>query len=107
MQGTVTVTVHSFNFHPVYRKRYRQSHKFLADTAGQKINEGDVVVIAECRPLSKRKRFKVQEVLERAAQVSEIQEEADFAPRRKLGASPAEADVDAKKKKAVPSPVAQ
>jgi small subunit ribosomal protein S17 len=78
MTGTVTVTVHAFTFHPIYKKRFRKSKKFMADTNGQQVNEGDTVIIVECRPLSKNKRFKVQEVLQKAAQVSEIVEETDL-----------------------------
>lgn len=75
MQGTVTVTVHRELFHPVYKKRYRMSKKFLADTAGQTdLAVGDEVLITECRPRSKRKHFKLTEVLKRAPRVSEMVE---------------------------------
>jgi len=78
MTGTVTVTVESFSFHPVYKKKFRRSKKFLADSNGQDVAEGDKVVITECRPISKRKCFKVTEVVERAPRVSDIQEEASL-----------------------------
>ncbi len=76
MQNTVAVTVHRSVMHPTYDKRYRVSKKFLADTNGQDLGLGDEVVISECRPLSKRKCFKVTEVLKRAARVSEMKTEA-------------------------------
>lgn len=72
MTNTVTVTVHRSVFHPLYKKQYRMSKKFLADTNGQEVHVGDEVVITECRPLSKRKHFKVTEILKKAAQVSEM-----------------------------------
>lgn len=76
MTGTVTVTVHRSVFHPIYKKRFRRSAKFLADTAGiEDLLEGDTVIITECRPLSKRKCFKVTEVVTRIPRVSEVQEE--------------------------------
>jgi len=76
MTGTVSVVVHRFAFHPVYKKLYRKSKKFLADRNGiGDICAGDTVVIEECRPLSKLKRFKVREVLERVPRVSEVLEE--------------------------------
>jgi small subunit ribosomal protein S17 len=75
MTGTVTVTVHRHVFHPLYKKSYRMSKKFLADSRGQDIGVGDEVLIVECRPLSKHKRFKVAEVLKRAPRVSDIQDE--------------------------------
>ncbi|PIR48412.1 30S ribosomal protein S17 [Candidatus Peregrinibacteria bacterium CG10_big_fil_rev_8_21_14_0_10_55_24] len=76
MEGTVTVAVHSHAFHPVYKKRFRKSKKFLADAVGiEDLQEGDMVIITECRPLSKRKHFRVTEVVERAPRVSALQEE--------------------------------
>lgn len=78
MQRTVTVTVHRSVVHPLYKKRYRVSKKFLADTGGFELHVGDEVVITECRPLSKRKHFKVTEILKRAAQVSELAEETSI-----------------------------
>jgi len=88
MKNSIIVTVHHSVMHPVYRKRFRRSAKFMADTAGQDVAEGDTVVIEECRPLSKRKCFKVQEVLERAPRVSEMVEEkaVEEAMHREKGA---------------------
>jgi len=76
MTGTVTVTVHAFVFHPIYKKRFRRSKKFLADVNGHDVQEGDLVIITECRPLSKNKCFKVTEVVEQAPRVSDVKEEA-------------------------------
>lgn len=75
MQGTVTVTTQRHVYHPIYKKKFRVSKKFLADTNGQDLGVGDEVIITECRPLSKRKRFTVTEVLKRAPRVSEMAEE--------------------------------
>jgi len=64
MQGTVTVTVDTSRMHKIYKKRYKQSKNFLADSKGfDNLKEGDEVEIVECKPLSKRKRFKVTEVI--------------------------------------------
>ncbi|MDD4319140.1 MAG: 30S ribosomal protein S17 [Candidatus Peribacteraceae bacterium] len=79
MQDTVTVTVHRSVFHPMYKKRFRSSKKFLADSKGFDLAAGDEVVIAECRPISKNKHFKVTEVVKRAPRVSELQEEGAVA----------------------------
>jgi small subunit ribosomal protein S17 len=77
MKDTVTVTVHQQVSHPLYKKSYRQSTKFLADTKGvTDLMAGDEVMIQECRPLSKRKHFKVTEVLKRAPRVSEMADES-------------------------------
>jgi small subunit ribosomal protein S17 len=77
MQNTVTVTVHQQVRHPLYKKSFRKSKKFLADTNDMSdLGVGDLVVITECRPLSKTKHFKVTEVIKRAPRVSEMKEEA-------------------------------
>lgn len=75
MTDTVTVTVTRAVYHPLYKKRYTQSKKFLADSKGMDLGVGDLVVITECRPLSKRKHFRVTEVLKSAPRVSEMVEE--------------------------------
>jgi small subunit ribosomal protein S17 len=69
MQNTVTVTVHRYVMHPTYGKRYRKSKKFLADSNGMTLNVGDTVLITECRPISKRKCFKVTELMKKVVQV--------------------------------------
>lgn len=99
MQGTVTVTVHTHEFHPVYKKRYRKSKKFACDTAGKDVYLGDEVSIEECRPISKTKHFKVSEILKAAPRVSDIKEDENVAKvihREKKGA---DADAKAAKEK--------
>ncbi len=77
MQNTVTVAVHQHVRHPLYKKSFRKSKKFLADTNGQTdLMAGDEVIIQECRPLSKTKHFKIVEVLKRTPRVSEMKEES-------------------------------
>lgn len=76
MTGTVTVTVHRAVRHPLYKKSYRVSKKFLVDTAGKEVGLGDEVLIVECRPVSKRKHFRILEILKQAPRVSELGEEA-------------------------------
>ncbi len=92
MTQTVTVTVHRLLFHPKYKKRFRISKKFLADTAEIQPKVGDLVEITECRPLSKRKHFTVTAIVKQAAQVSELKEEAAVAalitPKNTEPASP-------------------
>jgi small subunit ribosomal protein S17 len=98
MTGTVSVAIHRLVFHPVYKKRYRKSKKFLCDSNGMNLYEGDKVVIEECKPLSKNKHFKVIEIIKAAPRVSDMKEDADIEKvihREKTGA-----DADAKAKKA-------
>ncbi len=75
MQKTVVVTVHRSVMHPTYDKRFRVSKKFLADSTGFDLGVGDEVVITECRPLSKRKCFRVTELKKQAPRVAEIKNE--------------------------------
>lgn len=75
MQKTVAVTVHRYVMHPTYGKRFRRSKKFLADTNGFDLGEGDQVVITECRPLSKNKCFKVTEIKKQAPRLEEMKTE--------------------------------
>lgn len=74
MTGTVTVTTHRLVFHPIYKKRFRKSKKFLCDPNGMDLYPGDLVLIGECRPLSKRKCFRVMEILKHAPRVDELHE---------------------------------
>jgi small subunit ribosomal protein S17 len=79
MQRTVTVTVHRHVFHPLYKKLFLRSKNFLADSGEfTDLIAGDTVVISECRPLSKRKRFRVTEVVARTPRVSELVEEEEI-----------------------------
>ena len=63
---SVVVKVESLVMHPLYRKFSRTSTKFMAHDEENTCNRGDRVLIEECRPLSKRKRWRVRRVIERA-----------------------------------------
>ena len=65
MDKTVTVLVERRVRHPLYGKYVRHSTKIHAHDERNDCNEGDVVVIEECRPLSKSKSWKLVEVIER------------------------------------------
>ena len=65
MQKTVVVAVENLVKHGMYQKYIKRTSKFLAH-ANDPVNVGDRVVIEETRPLSKRKRWNVREVIERA-----------------------------------------
>lgn len=60
---TVTVAVEQFRRHPKYHKIMRRTRKILVHNTLPEIKEGDKVKIGQCRPYSKRKHFKVTEVL--------------------------------------------
>ena len=65
---TVTVVVERQEQHGLYGKLLRRSSKLHAHDEKGECDEGDLVRIAECRPLSKTKHFRVVEVLARAAE---------------------------------------
>jgi small subunit ribosomal protein S17 len=67
MEKTVVVAVENLVRHGMYQKYIRRTNKFLAHSENPEINIGDRVVIEETRPLSKRKRWNVREVLEKAS----------------------------------------
>jgi small subunit ribosomal protein S17 len=67
MNKTIAVEVERLVKHPTYGKYIRRTTKLLAHDENGESREGDKVVIAACRPLSRRKSFRLVEVLERAA----------------------------------------
>ena len=66
MQKTVVVSVENLVQHGMYQKYIKRTSKFLAH-ANDPLNIGDRVIIEETRPLSKRKRWNVKEVIEKAS----------------------------------------
>ena len=66
MDKTITVKVERRLTHPLYGKFVKRSKKFFAHDEENTCNPGDVVRIMETRPLSKMKRWRLVEVVERA-----------------------------------------
>ena len=67
MMKTVVVAVENVVMHKMYQKYVKRTSKFMAHNEEQGINIGDRVIIEESRPLSKRKRWNVKEVVSRAS----------------------------------------
>lgn len=63
---TIVVTVRERKTHPLYRKQYTTTTKFMAHDEANIAEEGDTVVIVECRPISRRKRFTLDHIVEKA-----------------------------------------
>ena len=63
---TVSVSVERKVKHPMYGKYMRRTTKYLVHDEENSCNEGDVVTIAECRPYSKNKSWRLVEIVERA-----------------------------------------
>lgn len=66
MQKTVVVAVEDLEQHPLYKKAVKKTVKFKAHDENNDSHIGDTVEIMETRPLSKDKRWRVVEILERA-----------------------------------------
>ncbi len=66
MEKTIVVTVEKKVKHPMYGKFVLKTKKFTAHDEENTCNEGDTVRIMETRPLSKSKRWRLVEILERA-----------------------------------------
>ena len=67
MDKSVVVQVDRRIRHKLYGKFIRKRVRYMADDPKNVCNVGDVVLIEECRPLSKNKRWRVRSVVEQAA----------------------------------------
>ena len=67
MDKTIAVEVERLVKHPRYGKFIRRTTKLLAHDEANESRMGDTVTIAECRPLSRRKSWRLVSVLERAS----------------------------------------
>ena len=66
MDKTITVEVSTYNTHPVYGKRMKYSKKYYVHDEDNTAKTGDIVRIAETRPLSRNKRFRLLNIVEKA-----------------------------------------
>ena len=66
MDKTITIVVERKLRHPIYGKFVKKTKKFAAHDENNECIEGDTVRIMETRPLSKRKRWRLVEIIERA-----------------------------------------
>jgi small subunit ribosomal protein S17 len=67
MQKTIAVEVERLVKHPAYGKYIRRTTKLLAHDESGTSREGDLVIIVPCRPLSRRKSWRLLEVVQKAA----------------------------------------
>jgi len=68
MDKSITVTIERRIKHPVYGKYIRRSSKLHVHDESNECNKGDVVVIEQCRPMSKTKSWRLVEVVEKAGE---------------------------------------
>ena len=66
MEKTVVVSVERQFGHSKYKKQIKRTARYKAHDAGNTASVGDRVVIQECRPLSKDKRWILKEIVEKA-----------------------------------------
>jgi small subunit ribosomal protein S17 len=66
MQKSVVVSIERLVKHPAYGKFIRRTTTVMAHDEEGTCREGDTVAIVECRPISKRKSWRVVEIVERA-----------------------------------------
>ncbi len=66
MDKTVVVAIEEITAHPVYGRRIRRTKKLKAHDEENQARVGDTVRVMETRPLSREKRWRVVEILERA-----------------------------------------
>ncbi len=66
MDKSITVLVERKLRHPMYGKFVKKTKKFMVHDETNSANEGDRVRIMESRPLSRKKRWRLMEILERA-----------------------------------------
>ena len=65
MEKSIVVAVHRKVKHPIYGKFVNKTTRFVAEDEQNQCNEGDTVKIMETRPLSKTKRWRLVEIVER------------------------------------------
>ena len=63
---TIIVSVEGYRTHPKYKKRYKYTKKYTAHDEENTATVGDLVRIAPTRPLSKTKRYRLVEIVEKA-----------------------------------------
>ena len=66
MQKTIVVEVNKVKMHPLYKKRYTVRKKYYAHDEKEEAKVGDIVRIRQTRPLSKLKRWRLVEIVEKA-----------------------------------------
>ena len=66
MQKSIVVEIERREKHPIYGKFIKNTNRFMAHDEKEECNIGDTVRIMETRPLSKRKRWRLVEIIERA-----------------------------------------
>lgn len=70
MDKSIVVAVENVVEHPLYKKRIKKTRKFHAHDESNEASQGDIVRIAESRPMSKKKNWRLLEVVRKAQSIS-------------------------------------
>ena len=70
MQKTIVVKIENRYSHPIYSKIIIKTKKYLAHDELEECNIGDQVLLQECRPLSKRKRWKLMKIISKSSLIN-------------------------------------
>ena len=70
MQKTIVVKIENRYPHPIYSKTLVKTKKYAVHDENEICSIGDQVVVQECRPLSKKKRWKLVEILSKSSLIS-------------------------------------
>jgi len=70
MQKTVVVAVENRSSHPKYGKTVVKTRKYLANDEMSECNIGDQVLVRECRPCSKKKRWSVTKIISKSSLIT-------------------------------------
>ena len=86
---TIVISSRARKTHPIYKKQYTVNTKFMAHDEKNQAKTGDIVSISEIRPMSSRKRFKLEKIIERAgARFEETDATADIPEEEPVKESP-------------------
>ncbi|MDB5168167.1 MAG: rpsQ [Candidatus Saccharibacteria bacterium] len=72
---TITIAVTSRETHPIYGKQYTVTRKYAAHDEKNEANKGDKVTISPTRPVSKRKAYKLDEIVEKSRGSIELKDD--------------------------------
>ena len=75
MDKTIVVAIEDHVKHPLYKKIVKKTYKLKAHDENNEANEGDKVVIAEVRPISKTKSFNLTQVIEKSRGSVELKDD--------------------------------
>lgn len=82
---TIVITVRTRRTHPLYKKQYTVNTKFMAHDQNNDAKAGDLVTIIETRPISAKKRFKLDKIIERGGvRFEEADATADIPQEEKI-----------------------